>query len=119
MRAYHELMPRNSPLTSLPQKLEMGLNLLERGQLLRSGGKMPTGKLPAKVIAFFNRLKKAGIEWVMIGAEALNLYRTRPRATVDVDIVVRKKLLPKVKKILRETCREIEETEMHFRGVLS
>jgi hypothetical protein len=117
-------MAKNARLTSLPEKLETGLLLLERGHFLRSGGKMATGKLPKKVLDLFRRLKAEEIEWVMVGAEAVNIYLARPRATVDVDIVVRQKHLRKVKKILKELCSglkdgDLKDTEVHFKGTLS
>jgi hypothetical protein len=59
------------------------------------------------------------IDWVLVGAEAVNLYIDRPRATVDVDIVVRKKDLRRLKKILLEICREVQDTEVHFKAILS
>ena len=34
----------------------------------------------------------------------MNLHLKRPRATVDVDIVVRKKDFRKIEKVLREIC---------------
>lgn len=80
---------------------------------------MATGKLPEKVIDLFRRLDSEGIEWVMVGAEAVNLYLARPRATVDVDIVVRQKHLRKVKKLLKDLCKDLKETEVHFKALLS
>lgn len=112
-------MPRRPALTSLPQNLQMGLLLLERGHALRNGGKVVTGRLPEKVLDFFNRLEQAGIDWVMVGAEAVNLYLKRPRATMDVDIVVRTAHVRRVKKIVRDMCEVMKDTEVHFKALLS
>jgi len=119
LEANIEPMARPPRLTALPKNLETGLLLLERGHFLRHGGKVPPANLPQKVLDLFNRLESEKIDWVMVGAEALNLYLERPRATVDVDIVVRKKHLRKVKKILSEICQSLEDTEVHLKAILS
>src|ERR1041385_2091799 len=106
-------------LASLPKTLRMGLHLLERGNWFSSGMTLDMGKLAGKVLDLFNRLENAKIEWVLVGAEAVNLYLKRPRATIDVDIVVRAKHLRKAKKVLKEACVELEETEVRFMGTLS
>lgn len=106
-------------MKSLPENLETGLLLLERGHLLRNGEGVRERELPARVLEFFQRLEADGIEWVLVGAEAVNLYIKRPRATVDVDIVVRRKHLRKVKRILNDTCQDVVDTECNLRAVLS
>jgi len=80
---------------------------------------MATGRLPKKVRDLFRRLDAEKIEWVLVGAEAVNLYLARPRATVDVDIVVRQKHLRKAKKVVKELCKGLEDTEVHFKALLS
>jgi hypothetical protein len=103
----------------LPPNLTTGLQLLERGHAIRNGGKMPEGKLPEKVLEIFNRLEEAEVDWVLVGAEAVNLYVARPRATVDVDIVVSQKHLRRVKKLLKETCVAVKDTEVVLRALIS
>ncbi len=76
-------------------------------------------KFPRQVLDLFDRLDREGVEWVLVGAQAINLYLRRPRATADVDIVVRKKHLRKAKKVLREVCGAVEESEVHFKAELS
>ena len=112
-------MEEKNSLHSLPRNFETSLLLLERGYYLCHGGKVPASKLPEKVADFLNRLEEEGVDWVLVGAEAVNLYRKSPRATVDVDIVVRSKHIPRAQKILKETCLEIEDTEVHLKGTLS
>jgi hypothetical protein len=112
-------MPPKSPLSSLPPKLQTSLQLVERGYYLCHGGKVPASNLPEKVADFLHRLEEEGIDWVLVGAEGINLYRKSPRATVDVDIVVRAKHIAKVRKVLRETCSAIKDTEVHLKGTLS
>jgi hypothetical protein len=80
---------------------------------------MPTGKLPERVADLFQRLDAEKIDWAMVGAEGINLYLLRPRATVDVDIVVRQKHLRKVKKVVQQLCGQLEDTEVHIKAVLS
>jgi len=72
-----------------------------------------------KAAEFFERLDEAGIDWVLVGAAAMNHYLPRPRATLDVDVVVRQKDIPKAKLVLNEVCTDVRETEVHFHGVLS
>jgi len=103
----------------LPEKLEMALLLLERGHALRNPGTMPRRDLPEILADFLERLDGAKVEWVLVGAEAINLFLARPRATVDVDLIVRTKHLRRVKRILEEACEDLKETEVHFKGVLS
>jgi hypothetical protein len=112
-------MVEKNSLQSLPRNFEMGLLLLERGYYLCHGGKVPASKLPEKVAHFLNRLEEEGVDWVLVGAEAINLYRKSPRATVDVDIVVRSKHIPRARKVLKETCLEIKDTEVNLKGTLS
>lgn len=112
-------MSERTRLQSLPENLRMGLLLLERGHALRNGEEVGQGGFPGKVLDFFQRLEGAGIDWVLVGAEAVNLYIQRPRATVDVDIVVRRRHLGRVRKILKDTCRDLRDTEGNLRGVLS
>jgi hypothetical protein len=112
-------MARRVPLSSLPPNLRTGLQLLERGYYLRHGGKVPPSNLPEKVLDFLNRLEQEGIDWALVGAEAINLHHGNPRATVDVDIVVRSKHIPKIRKVLRETCARVEDSEVHLKGTLS
>jgi len=76
-------------------------------------------RLPAKVEALFDRLRSEGIEWVLVDAEGINLYRKRPRATVDVDLVIRQRHVRKAARVLKELCTKVQETEVHWRGVLS
>jgi hypothetical protein len=45
-------------------------------------------------------LHEAGIKCILMGAHALNTYRDEPRATQDVDILVRKKDLSKALRVL-------------------
>lgn len=80
---------------------------------------MATGRLPRIVLDLFRRFEEAGIEWALVGAEGVNLYLQRPRATVDVDVVVRKKHLVKARKILKEVGTEFLDTEVHMRATLS
>jgi hypothetical protein len=101
----------------LPANLEKGLSLLERGYALTYGGSLAESRLPGKLLDFFNRLNEGKVDWILVGAEALNLYRNRPRATVDIDLVVRKKHLRTIKST--ETCKDVEDTEVHFKAVLS
>ena len=75
--------------------------------------------MPRKAEEFFQRLDEAGIDWVLVGAAAMNHYLPRPRATLDVDVVVRKKHLAKAKRVLDEQCTDVRETEVHFHGTLS
>ena len=80
---------------------------------------MPSANFKEKAIDLFSLLDDEGIDWVLVGAEAMNLYVKRPRATVDVDIVVRKKDLRRVRKVLERVCVDLKETEVHWHGVLS
>lgn len=112
-------MAETRTIAALPRHLEAGLRLLERAHLFRTGANMATGELPAKVLALLNRLEAEGVDWVLAGAEAVNLYIARPRASADVDIIVRAKDVRKVRRILTEECEEIEDTEVHFRALLS
>jgi hypothetical protein len=104
---------------SLPRNVETSLLHLELGHALANGGKMTGGKFSEKVQRLFDGLDREGVDWVLVGAQAVNLYIQRPRATIDVDIVVRQKHLRKAKKVLKEACGEVEESEVHFRGKLS
>lgn len=115
-------MSEPSRLTSLPENLELGLLLLERGYLLgtgENGEEVGDRGLPGKVLDFFQRLEMGGVDWVLVGAEAVNLYIQRPRATVDVDIVVRRKHLGRIRRILKDTCRDLVDAEGKLRAVLS
>ncbi len=80
---------------------------------------MPSGNFKEKAIDLINRLDDEDIDWVLVGAEAMNLYLKRPRATVDVDIVVRKKDFRKIEKVLREICVDLTETQVHWSGLIS
>jgi Nucleotidyl transferase AbiEii toxin, Type IV TA system len=111
-------VPRPARLTSLPRNFEIGLHLLERGHAIRKGGNLAPSDLPKRVLRLLNRFDDEGIDWVLVGAEAMNIYRKRPRATVDVDIVVRKKHLRKARKVLLEECEEVRESEVHYKAVL-
>ena len=112
-------MLRRRRLTSLPNHFLLGLLLVERGYAFSNGKDLARGMLPKKVLDLLNRLEEAEVDWVLVGAEGLNLYLERPRATVDVDIVVRQKDLRKAKKILKETCLEVKDSEVHLKGLLS
>jgi hypothetical protein len=112
---------RRSAVTSrasLPKNIETSLIVLERSWAISNGGDMTGGRFPGLVLDIFSRLDAAGVEWVLVGAQAVNLYLVRPRATVDVDIVVRKKDLRKAKKALEEACGDVTDSEVHFRGLL-
>lgn len=111
-------MAEKSPARVLPRNLEIALQLLERGYSLCHGGKVPAGKLSEKVGDFLNRLEEERVDWVLAGAEAINFYSKRPRATVDIDIIVRAKHVPRVRKLLREICVDVKDSEVHFRGTL-
>ena len=104
---------------SLPRNIETSLKLLDLGWALKNGGSVRGEKFPQQVLDLFDRLDREGVEWVLVGAQAINLYLRRPRATVDVDIVVRKKHLRKAKKVLQEACGAVEESEVHFKAELS
>ncbi len=106
-------------ITRLPVNLQTSLLLLERGYFFSNGGAVSNLRFPEKVAAFLNRLEEARVDWVLVGAEAVNLYLKKPRATVDIDIVVRQKDLRKVKKILKESCGSVKDTEVPFQGVLA
>ena len=112
-------MPHHRQLTSLPNNFLTGLLLVERGYAFSNGKDLARGMLPEKVLDLLNRLEEAGVDWVLVGAEAINLYLENPRATVDVDLVVRKKDLRKAKKILKETCLDVKDSEVHFDALLS
>lgn len=112
-------MLRRRRLTSLPDNFLTGLLLVERGYAFLNGKDLARGMLPKKVLDLINRFEEADVDWVLVGAEAVNLYRKRPRATVDVDFVVRKKDLRMAKKILKETCSEVKDSEVHLTGLLS
>ena len=112
-------MLRRRRLTSLPDHLLLSLLLVERGYFFLNGKDLARGMLPKKVLDLINRLDEAEVDWVLVGAEAINLYLKSPRATVDVDLVVRKKDLRKAKKILKETCVEVKDSEVHLTGLLS
>ena len=112
-------MVQKSRLRVLPRNLEIGLQLLERGYSLSSGGNVPASKLLEKVAELLNRLDDEGVDWVLVGAEAINLYRKRPRATVDIGLVVRAKHVRRVRKVLDEMCVAVEDTEVHLKGTLS
>lgn len=104
---------------SLPRNVEVSLLHLELGHALAHGGDMTGGRFPGMVHDLFDHLDREGVDWVLVGAQAVNLYIPRPRATVDVDIVVRAKHLRKAKKVLKEACGAVQESEVHFRGKLS
>jgi len=106
-------------LKALPRNLETGLQLLERGHYISSRGKIRTGRLPKIVLDLFRRLDREEIEWVLVGAEGINLYLKRPRATVDVDIVVRKKHLAKARKILKDVGTGLNDAEVRMKATLS
>jgi hypothetical protein len=55
---------------------------------------------PEKVI---KAVRDAGVCCVIMGTHALNTYRDQPRATQDVDILVRKHELPKTIRALKAT----------------
>lgn len=112
-------MVQDGPLRALPRNFQTGLQLLERGYYLCHGGKVPASRLPEKVADFLNRLDEQGVDWVLVGAEAVNLYRKRPRATVDIDVVVRAKHVSRARKVLMETCADVEDTEARLTGTLS
>jgi hypothetical protein len=112
-------MAQQLPLPPLPAKLQTSLQLVERGYYLCHGGKVPASKLPEKVADFLHRLEEEGVDWVLVGAEGINLYRKSPRATVDVDIVVRAKHISKARKVLEATCVAVKDTEVHLKGTLS
>ncbi|MBI4600580.1 MAG: nucleotidyl transferase AbiEii/AbiGii toxin family protein, partial [Planctomycetes bacterium] len=86
--------------------------------------------LPDKARQFFAGLEAAGVDWVLVGAAAVNHYLKRPRATLDVDVVVREKDLRKAKRVLKAACPDLRETEssplgppegtvVNFHGTLS
>jgi hypothetical protein len=77
------------------------------------------GNLPEKALEFLNRLEEASVDWVLVGAAAVNLYRREPRATLDIDVVVRKKHIGKVRRILKAICTDVRDTEVHLHGTLS
>ncbi len=80
---------------------------------------MTRSNFDEKALKLFNRFEEAGIDWVLVGAQAMNLYRKEPRATMDLDIVVRKKDLRKAKRLLDEVCTNLKETQVNFHGILS
>jgi nucleotidyltransferase AbiEii toxin of type IV toxin-antitoxin system len=104
---------------SLPRNIETSLKILDLCWSLKNGGSVRGEKFPRQVHDLFDRLDREGVEWVLIGAQAINLYLLRPRATVDVDIVVRKKHLRKAIKVLQAACGAVEESEVHFKAELS
>src|SRR5688572_18256501 len=104
---------------SLPPNLETSLLLLERGYDLCHGGTLANPQLPGKVRAFLSLIEKEGIDWVLVGAEAVNLYHKKPRATVDVDIVVRGKHIARMRKLLEKNYGEVTEDEVRLLGTLS
>ena len=117
-------------LESLPSNFQTGLDLLERGYALSRGNGSPAPgpvlpgtaappALAALVLELFRRLEDEKIDWVLVGGEAVNLYRKQPRATVDVDLVVRQKHIRKAKKVLAEMCGAVKESEVHLKAVLS
>ncbi len=123
-------MAPGSRLKSLPPNFQTGLDLLERGYALSrdNGSPAPGPALPGAaappalavlVLDLFRRLEDEKIDWVLVGGEAVNLYRKQPRATVDVDLVVRQKHIRKAKKVLAEMCGAVKESEVHLKAVLS
>jgi hypothetical protein len=104
--------------TALPRNIRTSLISLAIGHSLKNGAAVSEERYSRRILELFDRLDAEGIEWVMVGAQAVNLYLVRPRATMDVDIVVRQKHLRKAKKVLREICGAVEDSEVHFRGIL-
>lgn len=59
----------------------------------------------AEIIEVLNRV---GVRPVLMGTHALNTWRSEPRATQDVDILVRKKDVRKAVKALREAYPDLQ-----------
>src|SRR5258708_33341258 len=66
--------------------------------------RMATDVTPEKVI---ETLHHAGIKSVLMGTHALSTYRSEPRATQDVDVLVRKKDVRRAVQALREAFPEL------------
>ena len=107
------------PEDSLPINLETSLLLVERGYMLRHGGALEGAGLPELVLGLLKRIDEARIDWVLVGAGALNLYHGKPRATVDLDMVVRSSHFDSLREILGKACTEVTGEAERLRGTLS
>jgi len=69
-------------------------------------------RLEELLIAIINSLRKLKIEFIFSGAIAANVYRTLPRATMDIDIAIPFdiKILNKIKKIFQDY--EVEDWDL-------
>lgn len=85
----------------LPEPLALSLQILELSHMLKEGS-APQGSLPGVVHKVLTRLEKAGIDWVLVGAGAVNFYSPKPRATRDVDILVAERSFPQAVSLARE-----------------
>jgi hypothetical protein len=65
---------------------------------------MATDVTPDAVIT---ALHGAGVRCVLMGTHGLNVYRDQPRATQDVDVLVRKKDIPKAIRVLKEAFPDL------------
>ena len=117
--SYTERMTPRTSADSLPLNFEISLRLLERGYDLKHGGTLTSPQLPGKVRDFLGLIEKEGIDWVLVGAEAVNLWHEKPRATVDVDIVVRKKHIARTRRLIEKNYGEVTEDEVRLLGTLS
>lgn len=57
-------------------------------------------------------LNKVGVRPVLMGTHALNTWRSEPRATQDVDILVRKKDIRKAVRALREAYPDLQPDDL-------
>jgi hypothetical protein len=65
---------------------------------------MATDVTPEAVI---KALHGAGVRCVLLGTHGLNVYRDQPRATQDVDVLVRKKDIHKAIRVLKEAFPDL------------
>jgi len=91
-----------SDLVTLEKRHWYGLHTSSRltSHFRRTREPMATDVTPERVIEALN---SAGVKCVLMGTHALNTWRDEPRATQDVDVLVRKRDIPKALRAIRTT----------------
>ena len=86
--------------------LRRGSSLVERLPHVWAG---ETGMTPRNIIPILN---KAGVRFVLMGTHGIGGWRSAPRATEDVDFLVRQKDHQKAVEAVRKSFPELKEVDI-------
>lgn len=93
---------------TLPAAMRESLGILQSQLWLQTREFAPVEENVSRIV---KALQQSGVAWAIIGAHAVNLY-VRPRATVDLDVVIDGRYLKRVLGSLSDEFGEVTATDI-------